>query len=188
MDNVMLLQRGSWLPISCTEWSYTNVPAGGGESIRHFISGKVPPLSDVDWARMARAISSCCPAVQACVGPVLIGGPTRGQGERLPGMVLVALVDAANPLETVFHECFHEAMDYLDPFDEIPILQEYAVEFRACAVGQTLESIDGDEGLAMPFARWAVGHPDIASPPLGVLAIWRAIKSSKVGSRRRASN
>lgn len=186
MDDVMILSRGPvWNPVPCDEWSYRYTYPQGGESYRHFAPGPVRAPSTEEWAWMAMAISTCCPGAQAAVGPVLVG-PNEGAGERLPGMVLIALVDNHYPLETAFHECFHEIRSRLGEFDEkSDLVEQHGRKFRETASRQAdLGDLSGDEAAAVAFARWAVGHPDIVNPVPELLALWKAIKRGDVGSLR----
>lgn len=189
MDDVMVLGRGStWTPVPCDEWTYEDP---GGEGHRQFRAAPVTVPDTEGWARLAKAISAACPLAQAAVGPILWGGPEEGVGERLPGIVLVALDRNPDFLETAYHEAFHELWDMLDEFsDEQDILAGYGVGVRKSYTEQGLDEahlVKLKEGAAVAFARWAVGHPHVVTPCPRVLALWQAMKCGEVGTREGGS-
>ena len=184
MNDVMVLGKGStWVRVPCDEWSYE---APGGEGHRQFQAGAVDTSDAEGWARLAGAISAACPLSQAAVGPVL-SGPTPGIGERLPGMILIALDQNPNPLETAYHEVMHEVWGCLDPFSEQEALAAHADAVRASYKAQGLDTahlVAHEEGMAVAFSRWAVGHPDTVLPSAEVLTIWQAIKCGDIATWR----
>lgn len=179
----MVLGRGStWVIIPCDEWSYEG---SGGEGHRTFQAGEVATPDAEGWARLAGALSAAAPLSQAAVGPVL-SGPAPGIGERLPGMILVALDQNPDPLETAYHEVMHEVWNKLDPFSEQLALAAHADAVRAAYKAQGLDTahlVGDEEATAVTFSRWAIGHPDTVSPGPDVLAIWQAIKCGDVAIR-----
>jgi hypothetical protein len=179
MDDVMLLQRGStWQPTPCDEWSFRYNYKHGGEAVRHFKEGLIHDLSSEDWAWLGGAISCMCPQAQAAIGPLLIGPTLWLNGERLPGMILVALSNNRHPLETACHECMHEIWSrYLDE-DEKGLLSDHANLLPGRA-----KPDQGEEAVCDAFGKWATGRP-LGTTEGDVLALFQSIKSGDVGSRQ----
>ena len=179
MDHVMTGRGYTWSPVPCRDWC----PPGGVS--RRFLAGEVllPPTPE-EWAWLTAAIATSCPLAVGAIGPVLVGGPPeKRRGERLPGLILVALVKNPNPLETAFHECAHELWDKLN-WREDEALREHAEKAHTAARGHfNTEQFLGDEGPAYVFGRWAAGQPDFVDMSPVCLAAMQSLKSGEVGSR-----
>ncbi len=182
LDDVMILGKGSqWQPRPATEWFHEDP---GGAGFRQFMPGMVKPPSPEEWAWLAGAVSTCCPAAGAAVGAKL--APKDARGERLPGMILIALEGNSSPLETAFHECMHEVWDLLDVFNEQGDLEDHGAAVAASLTAQGLDAsmlAPGEEAAAWTFGQWAAGFPDIVRPPEEVLDLWAAIKSGAIAER-----
>ena len=183
MDSVMVGRGYTWSPVPCRDWC----PPGGVS--RRFLAGEVQsPPSPEAWAWLTAAIATCCPLAVGAIGPVLTGGPPdKRRGERLPGLILVALAKNPNPLETAFHECAHELRDKLS-LDEENALRLHAEEARPAAWVQGGDAAPflADEGPAYVFGRWAAGQPDFVKMSPACLAVMQAMKCGDVATRKGA--